>query len=145
MSTAPVSGYQFKYGNILPESGETMRAAGLHAIATVIETEAVLIRTNKPLSSEHDALIKVITKRIAGVIAAERYVVCQYNVHRDNLAATEKISPGRRAPTISRLEEKDWFGVSVMVDKTKVATVMDQLERAGAEDILAFNLDNCRV
>jgi len=145
VSTAPVSGYQFKYGNILPESGETMRAAGLHAIATVIETEAVLIRTNKPLSSEHDALIKVITKRIAGVIAAERYVVCQYNVHRDNLAAAEKISPGRRAPTISRLEEKDWFGVSVMVDKTKVATVMDQLERAGAEDILAFNLDNCRV
>jgi len=117
----------------------------LRAIATVIETEAVLIRTNKPLSSEHDALIKVITKRIAGVIVAERYVVCQYNVHRDNLAAAEKISPGRRAPTISRLEEKDWFGVSVMVDKTKVATVMDQLEGAGAEDILAFNLDNCRV
>ncbi|KAJ3503029.1 hypothetical protein NLJ89_g8619 [Agrocybe chaxingu] len=31
-----------------PESGDTMRAAGLHAIATVLETEAVLIRSTTP-------------------------------------------------------------------------------------------------
>lgn len=129
----------------LVESGETMRAAGLHAIDTVIATEAVLIKSNKAQSPEHDALIKVITKRIAGVIAAERYVVCQYNIHRDNFVAAEKICPGRRAPTVSKLEEIDWLGVSVMVEKKKIANVMDELAKVGAEDILVFNLDNCRV
>lgn len=122
-----------------------MRAAGLHAIDTVLDTEAVLIKSSKPKSPHHDDLINVITKRIAGVIAASKYVVCQYNIHRDNLAAAEKITPGRRAPTISRLEEENWVAVSVMVEKKIVANVMDDLARVGAEDILIFNLDNCRV
>lgn len=122
-----------------------MRAAGLHAIDTVIDTEAVLIKSTKPTEPEHEALIKVITKRIAGFIAAGEYVVCQYNVHRDNLAATTRVSPGRRAPTVSRLEQEDWVAVSVMVEKRNIANVMDDLAGVGAEDILVFNLDNCRV
>jgi ATP phosphoribosyltransferase len=122
-----------------------MRAAGLHAIDTVLDTEAVLIKSKKDHSPEHASLISTISKRLAGVITAERYVVCQYNVHKDNLAAAERISPGRRAPTISRLEEENWLGVSVMVEKKKIANVMDNLARVGAEDILVFNLDNCRV
>ncbi|KAF9452961.1 HisG-domain-containing protein [Macrolepiota fuliginosa MF-IS2] len=127
----------------LVESGETMRAAGLHAIDTVLDTEAVLIRSTK--RSHHDDLITLVTKRIAGVIAAGKYVVCQFNIHRDNLPAAQKIAPGRRAPTVSRLDEENWVGVSVMVEKKKVANAMDDLARAGAEDILIFNLDNCRV
>ncbi|KXN88304.1 ATP phosphoribosyltransferase [Leucoagaricus sp. SymC.cos] len=129
----------------LVESGETMRAAGLHAIGTVVDTQAVLIRSNKPKKPGHDELIQVIKKRLAGVIAAERYVVCQYNIHKDRLAAAEKITPGRRAPTVSRLEEEGWLGVSVMVEKKTIAIVMDELEKVGAEDLLVFNLDNCRV
>jgi ATP phosphoribosyltransferase len=122
-----------------------MRAAGLHAIDTVLDTEAVLIKSKKDLSSEHARIINTISKRLAGVITAEKYVVCQYNVHKDNLPAAEQIYPGMRAPTISRLEEDNWFGVSVMVEKKKIANVMDELARVGAEDILVFNLDNCRV
>jgi ATP phosphoribosyltransferase len=122
-----------------------MRAAGLHAVDTVIDTEAVLIKSNKLRSPEHEGLIKVITKRLAGVVAAEKYVVCQYNVHNDNLAVTQQVSPGRRAPTVSRLEQEGWFAVSVMVEKKNIANVMDELEKNGAEDILVFNLDNCRV
>jgi len=127
----------------LVESGETMRAAGLHAIDTVLDTEAVLIKSRK--RSHHSDLIALITKRIAGVIAANRYVVCQFNINRDNLHAAKKIAPGRRAPTISRLEEENWVGVSVMIEKKKVASIMDDLAKVGAEDILIFNLDNCRV
>ncbi|KAF7768024.1 hypothetical protein Agabi119p4_7267 [Agaricus bisporus var. burnettii] len=129
----------------LVESGETMRAAGLHAIDTVLDTEAVLIKSKKDLSPEHVNLIDTISKRLAGVIAANNYVVCQYNVHESNLPAAERVCPGRRAPTLSRLEAEQWFGVSVMVEKKKIANVMDDLARVGAEDILVFNLDNCRV
>jgi ATP phosphoribosyltransferase len=32
-----------------------------------------------------------------------------------------------------------------MVEKKRSATVMDELVEIGAEDILVFNLDNCRV
>lgn len=123
-----------------------MRAAGLHAIATVLDTEAVLIKSRAP---KHDAahadLIKVITNRIRGVVAANKYVSCQYNISRDRLAAASKITPGHKAPTISPLETDNWVAVGVMVEKKKIAQIMDDLVAIGAEDILVFNLDNCRV
>ncbi|KAH6912716.1 ATP phosphoribosyltransferase [Coprinopsis sp. MPI-PUGE-AT-0042] len=131
----------------LVESGETMRAAGLHAIATVLDTEAVLIKSTTPKSRspEQEKTIQMITKRIAGVIAAGKYVIVQYNVPRDRLDEATKVTPGRRAPTISPLEEDNWVAVSAMVEKKKSAQVMDDLTTIGAEDVLVFNLDNCRV
>lgn len=122
-----------------------MRAAGLHAIATLLDTEAVLIRSSTPKHPHLAPLIERITKRIAGVIAAEKYVICQYNISRDKLSAAIQITPGRRAPTVSPLEEENWVAVSSMVEKKNSATVMDELTAIGAEDILVFNLDNCRV
>ncbi|KAK7689968.1 hypothetical protein QCA50_006608 [Cerrena zonata] len=122
-----------------------MRAAGLHAIATLLETEAVLIKSSTPKDPAHEPLIKTIASRIAGVVAARRYVVCQYNVRRERLHDATSITPGRRAPTISPLEEDGWAAVSAMVEKSKVANIMDNLVKIGAEDILIFNLDNCRV
>ncbi|TFK48828.1 ATP phosphoribosyltransferase [Heliocybe sulcata] len=129
----------------LVESGDTMRAAGLHAISTILQTEAVLIKANSPKRQEHVSLINLITSRIAGVIAAGRYVVCEYNIPREKLRAASAVTPGRRAPTISPLEDENWLAVSAMVEKGRVALVMDELVRIGAEDVLIFNLDNCRV
>ncbi|KAI0629427.1 ATP phosphoribosyltransferase [Trametes polyzona] len=127
------------------ESGDTMRAAGLHAIATVLQTEAVLIKSSTPKHPALEPLIKLITSRIAGVVAAGRYVICEYNIQRARVHDATAITPGRRAPTISPLEDEGWVAVSSMVEKSKVADVMDELVKIGAEDILIFNLDNCRV
>lgn len=122
-----------------------MRAAGLHAIETLLETEAVLIKSSVQKHPSFEQLIRLITSRIAGVIAAGRYVICEYNVRRDLLAKASAVTPGRRAPTISPLEDENWVAVSAMVEKKNAATVMDELVSIGAEDILIFNLDNCRV
>lgn len=129
----------------LVESGETMRAAGLRPIATLLQSEAVLIRSTSPKHPHLAPLMDKITARIAGMIAARKYIVCQYNILRSNLSAATAVTPGRRAPTISPLEDTDWVGVSSMVERAKMADVMDQLVSVGAEDILIFNLDNCRV
>ncbi|KAJ7198450.1 hypothetical protein GGX14DRAFT_469301 [Mycena pura] len=127
------------------ESGDTMRAAGLHAIATVLETEAVLIKSTSQKHPKHAPLIDLVTRRIAGVVAASKYVLCQYNIPRDKLRAAELVTPGRRAPTVSPLDEENWVAVSSMVEKKKIAEVMDELVKVGAEDVLTFSLDNCRV
>ena len=121
-----------------------MRAAGLRPIATVLKTEAVLIRSTTPKHPDLAPLINLITKRIAGVVAANQYVVCQFNICRDKLALASKIAPGRKAPTVSPLEEEGWVAVSSMIEKKTCANTMDDLVNIGAEDILIFNLDNCR-
>jgi ATP phosphoribosyltransferase len=124
------------------ESGETMRAAGLHEIATVLETEATLIRNPR---TKHDGLVRKLAARIEGVIMAQRYVLCNYNCERSRLAEATRITPGRTAPTISTLENDKFVAVSAMVLKSEVAAIMDKLKEIKATDILVLNINNCRV
>lgn len=50
----------------LVESGETMRAAGLKAISTVVSSSAILIKSKHPSDPK---LVDLITARIKGVIS----------------------------------------------------------------------------
>jgi len=125
-----------------------MRAAGLHAIHTLLTSEAVLITSSTPHPSVTPALaplIPLIKSRFAGVIAAKKFVYVSYNIKRESLDAALTITPGRRAPTVSPLDEEGWVAVSAMVERKGMAGIMDRLENAGAEDVLVFALDNCRV
>jgi ATP phosphoribosyltransferase len=125
-----------------------MRAAGLHAIHTLMTSEAVLIGPATPhasLTPNLEPLVGLLKSRIAGVLAAKKYVYVSYNIKRDNLAAALKTTPGRRAPTVSPLDEDGWVAVSSMVERGLLARTMDELEKIGAEDILVMALDNCRV
>jgi ATP phosphoribosyltransferase len=127
-----------------------MKAAGLKAIDTVMESQAVLISastsgTRTPnLSEGNGGLQTLITNRIRGVIAAKKYILLNYNVPRSMLPEVVKITPGKRAPTVSPLEGAEWVAVSAMVERKSAAHVMDQLENKGASDILVFDIINSR-
>ena len=119
-----------------------MKAAGLCAIDTVVSSTAVLVKSKNPSNS---AMVDLIASRIRGVITAQKYVLCQYNVERTNLSAATRITPGRRAPTINALEEEGWLAVSSMVEKKQIATAMDELTVVGATDILVLEIWNTRA
>lgn len=123
------------------ESGETMRAAGLKAIATVVESTAVLISSKHPSDPK---LVNLITNRIKGVITAQKFVLCTYNVERKNLANASKITPGKRAPTVTSLDDEAWVAVQAMVERKTIASVMDDLSAMGATDIIVTKIDNTR-
>ncbi|CAK7223283.1 ATP phosphoribosyltransferase (ATP-PRTase) (ATP-PRT) [Sporothrix eucalyptigena] len=125
----------------LVESGETMRAAGLKAIDTVVDSSAILIKSKAPSNPE---LVELIASRIGGVITAQKFVLCQYNIPRDRLSEATAITPGKRAPTVTTLDEAGWVAVSAMVEKKKVATVMDNLVKVGATDIIVLGIHNTR-
>ncbi|KAI8835458.1 hypothetical protein BJ741DRAFT_608040 [Chytriomyces cf. hyalinus JEL632] len=127
----------------LVESGETMHAAKLHDIETLLTTEAVLIcNRNKHIMNP---LIERVKRRIEGVIVAQKFVLCTYNVSRAKLVDAVKITPGKKAPTISSLETEGWVAVSVMIQKNQAADVMDELEDIGAQDILITQITNARM
>lgn len=125
----------------LVESGETMRAAGLTAIDTVVDSSAILIKSKTPSNPE---LVDLIASRIGGVITAQKFVLCQYNIPRARLAEATAITPGKRAPTVTTLDEAGWVAVSAMVEKKKIATVMDSLVKVGATDIIVLGILNTR-
>lgn len=118
-----------------------MKAAGLKPIDTVVESSAILIKSRAPSNPE---LVDLIASRIRGVITAQRFVLCQYNIQRSCLASATQIAPGKRAPTITTLDEEGWVAVSVMVERKKIALVMDELTKVGASDILVLQIANTR-
>ncbi|KAJ2851460.1 ATP phosphoribosyltransferase (ATP-PRTase) (ATP-PRT) [Coemansia brasiliensis] len=126
----------------LVESGDTMRAAGLHAIDTILDTESVLI-TNR--HQRFPKLVDTIKQRVEGILMARKYVLCQYNIRRDALDRACAVTPGRQAPTVTSLEDQGWVGVSVMIEKKILADKMDQLKDIGATDILVLQIANART
>jgi len=126
----------------LVESGETMKAAGLKAIDTVHESSAVLIKSKR---TSNPKLVNLIASRIRGVINAKKFVLCTYNVPRSKLVDATRITPGKRAPTVTSLEKPDWAAVSVMVEKKRMADTMDDLDQIGATDILITAIMNSRT
>lgn len=118
-----------------------MRAAGLKAIDTVVDSTAILIKSKNPSNAE---LVELIASRIRGVITAQRFVLCQYNVERAKLADATRITPGKRAPTVQALDADGWVAVSSMVEKKRIAVVMDELSKVGAHDILVLDIHNTR-
>ncbi len=90
-------------------------------------------------------MIETIITRIQGVLAAQKYVLITYNVSRENLPLVLKITPGKRAATVSPLEDGKWVAVSSLIPSKNEAEIMDTLTASGAEDILVMKLHNCRV
>ena len=76
---------------------------------------------------------------IAGILLAFT------NIARRGLETATKITPGKRAPTITALEDPDWVAVNAMVTRETIASVMDDLTACGATDILVFNIANSRT
>jgi len=127
----------------LVETGTTMKAAGLEEVATIMQTQTVLIAN--PHSCRDSELVETIRKRIAGYLTADRYVMVTYNVHRRNLDKCKVITPGKKAPSISPLEREAWVAVSALVPKKEAPAAMDELEAAGATDILLTGLVGSRM
>lgn len=124
------------------ESGETMKAAGLKPIDTVVESSSILIKSKAPA---HPDMVNLIASRIQGVITAQKFVLCQYNVPRSALSQATAVTPGKRAATVTQLDEEGWVAVSSMVEKKKIASAMDELVKIGATDILVLDIHNSRV
>jgi len=126
----------------LVETGTTMRAAGLEEVTTIMKSQSVLIVNPK---SKHPELVEIVRKRLEGYLTAQTWVMVTYNVHRFNLKRAQSITPGKRSPSIQPLEDKNWVAVAAMVPKSDAPAVMDDLEQAGAKDILLTSLLSTRM
>mmetsp|Transcript_20142 Transcript_20142/g.29453 ORF Transcript_20142/g.29453 Transcript_20142/m.29453 type:complete len:298 (+) Transcript_20142:75-968(+) len=126
----------------LVETGTTMRAAGLEVVAEVLETESVLISNPK---SEHGDMLKMIKKRIEGFMVAKKYIMISYNIPNDLLEAALLITPGKKSPNITSLQDSGYKAVTSLVLKKEANNKMDELHEMGARDILTFALTNTRM
>jgi ATP phosphoribosyltransferase-like protein len=117
------------------------QAAGLEVVANILETESILIGNPQ---AEHKELVEMIKGRIEGYIVATKYNMMIYNVSDNLLAEALKITPGKRSPTITTLDDGG-KAVSSLVLKKEVSAKMDALKAIGATDILVLSISNSRM
>jgi ATP phosphoribosyltransferase len=123
-------------------TGATLRSAGLEVIGEpILKSEAILIRAND-VPEDH---VAVLAARLRGVLMARQYVLMDYDVPSDKLEDAVKVTPGFEAPTVTPLHGSDWQAVRVMVPRSEINHVMDELYAVGARAILTTELLAVRV
>lgn len=122
-------------------TGSTLRKAGLDIFGPVIlESEAVLIG-----SGVERAGTQTLVRRLQGVLVARQYVLVDYDVPVAQLEAATDVAPGFESPTVSPLHDPEWVAVRVMIPRTEMNHVMDELYALGARAILVSAIHAARL
>jgi ATP phosphoribosyltransferase len=124
------------------ETGNSLREHDLVEKEVVLQAEAVLIGNDHPRNKE---LKQRIIRRIEGVLIAANYSMLEYNCPTNIIKNAITITPGYSSPTIQKTDSADWVAVKVMVEKSRVQTVMDQLEEIGCQAIIETEVIHCRL
>ncbi|MGV2983674.1 ATP phosphoribosyltransferase [Microbacterium sp. AGC85] len=123
------------------ETGTTLRQAGLEIFGPVIiESEAVLI--SRPGDAEGTERL---LRRLRGVIVARQYVLLDYDLPVELIDKATAIASGRESPTISPLQDPKWVAVRVMLPRTGINQVMDDLYAIGARALLVTAIHAARL
>jgi ATP phosphoribosyltransferase len=124
----------------LVSTGATLEANGLRAVETVLQSEAVLIRS--PRASPHAALVDSIVQRFRGVTASRGAKYVMMNAPRAALPAISRILPGADAPTVTPLAgEGDRVAVHAVCQESVFWETLEQLKAAGASAILVLPIE----
>ena len=133
----------FRFADVV-STGTTLRNAGLRIFADpIMHSEAVLIRS--PRLDPEDERLTILSRRLQGVLTAQRYVLMDYDIPVGKVAAAVAVTPGFESPTVSPLHDKQWNAVRVMVPKAKVNQLMDKLYEVGARAIIVTALQASRM
>ena len=126
----------------LVSTGATLEANGMRPVETVIESEAVLIRTTKPMSEEKADLSERILRRIEGVLATKESKYIMLNAAGESLAQITRILPGAEAPTILPLHGRPGhFAVHAVCQESVFWETLQKLKSAGASAILVLPIE----
>ncbi|MCL1800688.1 MAG: ATP phosphoribosyltransferase [Promicromonosporaceae bacterium] len=120
------------------ETGSTLRAAGLEVFGPpLLQSEAVLVRSPKADPANG---ISTLTRRLVGIITGRDWVLLDYVVPDESLAATVALAPGLESPTVSPLIEGGWSAVRVMVRRANLNATLDKLHDAGARALVVSSV-----
>lgn len=122
-------------------TGSTLRAAGLEIFGPVIlESSAVLIGSHQDVDG-----VDTLVRRLHGVMVARQYVLIDYDIPRALLKQATAVTPGFESPTVSPLQDTEWFAVRAMIPANDRNQVMDDLYALGARAILVTSIHAARL
>ena len=121
-------------------SGSTLVSNRLKEVEVVVESQAVLIANNN-LDAEKQEILEELLFRFDAVRSAEDKKYVMMNVPDESLEAVISMLPGVKAPTVIKLATDGWHAVHTVISEKAYWQLVGKLKAAGAEGILALNIE----
>jgi ATP phosphoribosyltransferase len=126
----------------LVSTGATLEANGLQARETVLDSQAVLIRSPVATEPELSDLLESIVERMAGVVASQGAKYVMLNAPRANLDRITALLPGAGAPTVMPLSgREDAVAVHAVCQEAVFWETLEKLKAEGASAILVLPIE----
>lgn len=122
-------------------SGSTLVSNNLSEVATVLQSEAVLIGNGGKLSDDKQEILDELLFRIEAVKAAGSKKYILMNVPKSKLSDVLSVLPGIKSPTILPLADEDWCSVHTVLEEKHFWEIINGLKSAGAEGILVLDIE----
>lgn len=126
----------------LVSSGQTLEDNKLYEVDTVLQSQAVLIQTQKQFSPEEQELFDMLTRRIQAVQQAQERKYIVFHAPKSALERIAKQLPGAEAPTILPLPgNPDKVAVHVVSSERVFWNTLETIQGLGASSILVLPIE----
>ena len=126
----------------LVSTGSTLDANGMREVDTLLQSEAVVIQTQAPLSDEKQALIAKLLQRLDGVLQVRESKYIMLHAPRSALQEIRDLLPGSEAPTVVPLEgAPDKVAIHAVCRENVFWETLENLKAAGASSLLVLPVE----
>jgi ATP phosphoribosyltransferase len=126
----------------LVSTGGTLKANGLKEYDVLLESEAVVIQTLKPLGDDRQALVDKILQRLDGVLQVRESKYIMLHAPKSALPEIRDLLPGSEAPTVLRLDgSEDKVAVHAVCRENVFWETLENLKAAGASSLLVLPVE----
>jgi ATP phosphoribosyltransferase len=121
----------------LVATGSTLCLNGLRPLATLLESEAVLIGRGDAT----DGRIEPLVAMLRSVLDARGKEYVMMNAPKDSLDSIRRLIPGLSGPTVMPLADPGMIAVHSVVQRSLLWQLVPALKAAGARDILVLPIE----
>ena len=121
-------------------TGGTLLSNGLKEVATVFQSQAVLI-ASKQLTEEKQAILDKLLFRIDSVQRGQNAKYVVLNAKESDVANIKALLPGMKAPSIMPLAESGWVSIHSVISENDFWDIIEALREAGAQGILVLPIE----
>jgi ATP phosphoribosyltransferase len=127
-------------------SGQTLRDNNLRVIAEIMRSSTLFIANREALADSWKCCkIQEMRMLFESVLTAAKKVMLEMNIPADKAEVVIPRLPCMRAPTVAKLAGDSGYAAKVVVDREIVSTLIPELIRLGATDILEYEINKVIV
>jgi len=126
----------------LVSTGTTMTAHRIREGETILDSEAVILRTPVEIPAEKEAWVDRLMQRIEGVMQVRESKYIMMHAPKSALAQICELLPGSEAPTVLPLEGRDdKVAVHMVCRETVFWETLENLKSVGASSVLVVPVE----